>query len=315
MTYSWAEAVEKLEARCESLEVVLEEAVAEFESHAISELPHIAYGYGKARDWLKRRLLRVERTRRGSWIAPAPTPDGPASPVLPHDDHPILLALREALGDELEQAEDWRDDRGDEFTPNDPAVEALGVTVGDKLKPLLGASPVLGDEERERLTKLEKRIGRLTSDHVLPTIAEAVREATEGVFTSAEVAVAVRRALAELDAAEEASLAALSPPDSALDYADVDPFTHCVSCGRPNGSSPDCDLCTSFREDVAAEGAVLTGGCRISPRDIDAALIRDGVEPGHIRPMAPCTEPLDDPEVSEPEPATDKLASQEEGRN
>lgn len=79
------------------------------------------------------------------------TPDGPASPVLPEDDHPILLALREALGEELEQSEDWRNDEGEEFIPNDPSVEALGVTIADKVKPLLGASPVLGDEERERL--------------------------------------------------------------------------------------------------------------------------------------------------------------------
>jgi hypothetical protein len=84
-------------------------------------------------------------------------PDGPASPVHPDDDDPVLLALREALGDELEQSEDWRNDEGEEFIPNDPAVEALGVTVCEKLKPLLGASPVLGDEEPERLEEMARR--------------------------------------------------------------------------------------------------------------------------------------------------------------
>jgi len=53
---------------------------------------------------------------------------------------------------------------------------------------------------------------------------------------------------------------------------EIDPFTHCVGCGKPNGSTADCDLCGLFREEAASEGAILPGGCRIPPRDMDAAL-------------------------------------------
>jgi hypothetical protein len=84
-------------------------------------------------------------------MASHPTPDGPASPVLPDDDHPVLLALREAVCEELDSW-GYRDEEGEALFAD--GCEAIAEAIAAKVKPLLGASPLLGDEERERLMNI-----------------------------------------------------------------------------------------------------------------------------------------------------------------
>lgn len=59
------------------------------------------------------------------------------------EDGAVMLAIREALGDELEQSEDWSNLEGEEFIPNDPAVEVLGDRLCE------AARKALSDEEGE----------------------------------------------------------------------------------------------------------------------------------------------------------------------
>jgi hypothetical protein len=67
-----------------------------------------------------------------------------AAPVLTDDDHPILLALRTAVCEELEAC-GYLDEEG---TPlHADGCEWIANEISDKVKLLLGASPVLGDEE------------------------------------------------------------------------------------------------------------------------------------------------------------------------
>jgi hypothetical protein len=62
------------------------------------------------------------------------------------DDSPILLAIRDAVGDEIEGDEDWRWD-GERPHPNDPCIEGLGDSVSDAArKALVAALATLSDE-------------------------------------------------------------------------------------------------------------------------------------------------------------------------
>lgn len=105
------------------------------------------------------------------------------------DDGPVLLELREAIGDELEQQECWRNDDGEEFIPNDPAVEALANAVSDRVKAALAKDlrpqpPALDTEDRERWPDGFAPMGPLSQEEVDEAVEAAIAGRLNEVYMS-----------------------------------------------------------------------------------------------------------------------------------
>jgi len=109
------------------------------------------------------------------------------------------------------------------------------------------------DEALERMRVQEKRLAD-ERDQAAQQERERIREAA----LSDEAQHAAWAAIEEIEGTATPSAGVLALAfraafDAVRRQEEEREFTHCPECDKPNGTSPDCDLCGEYRSTAAAE--------------------------------------------------------------